>query len=304
MKRTFTKTSLLVLLLICLLSLDFYSQTPQYYNSSVSPISNSLPFGSLAASGYMCQWLIAAGEYSLPSPAPAGDITNLYINMSTSGTGTYTNLTILMGQASITMLPPGSYSGPLDTVYFRASVTLSSVINTWMQITLDSAFNYNPALGLVIVVSHCGVSGNGMSVWQNTGTAGIFRRNPMAGTSSCVFTYSSQDTRVLQNGLDIVPPVGIGNNNNEVPKNYTLEQNYPNPFNPVTSIRFGIPVSGHVLLKVYNSLGMEVAEIINGFMSAGNHAAEFDASGLASGVYYYTMRANDFMETKKMLLVK
>lgn len=303
MKRKFTKNSLLVLFFIPLLLSTLYAQVPQYYNANSGGIGNLLPFGSLAASGYKCQWLIAAGEYNQPGPAPAGEITKLYINMSTSGTGTYTNLVIKMGQAPITSLPAGLYAGTLDTVYFRASIPLSSTINTWLVFTLDSTFSYNPAEGIIIDISHCGVSGNGMNVWQTAGTAGIFRRNPIPGSPSCVFTYSSQDTRILQNGVDISPPVGIVNNN-EVPKVYTLGQNYPNPFNPVTTINFDIPSSGYVDLKVYNSLGMEVAALANSFMPAGKYEQIFDATELASGVYYYTIRVNDFRDTKKMLLIK
>ncbi len=291
------------ILLALILSLNTFSQTPQYYNPSVAPIGNSLPFGAaLAASGYQCQWLIGPGEYSLPTPAPAGDITKLYIFMSTSGTGTYTNLTIKMGQTALTSLPVGSYSGILDTVYFRASVPLTGVMNAWMSITLDSSFSYNPAQSLVITISHCGISGAGMNIWQNTGTAGVFRRNPMGGTPSCVFTYAAQDTRVLQNGLDISPPVGISNN--QIPLEYKLEQNYPNPFNPVTTISFDIAKTGNVKLTVYDMLGREITTLVNELMSAGSYKADFDASNLTSGAYFYKIETAGFVDTKKMMLIK
>jgi hypothetical protein len=293
-----------VSLFVLTFTLNLYTQTPQYYNANSGGIGNSLPFGSLAASGYKTQWLIGPGEYIQPSPAPPGDITKLYIYMSTSGTGTYTNLTIMIGQTAITSFPPGIYTGTLDTVYFRASESLSSVINTWMSFTLDTSFSYDPAMSLVIEASHCGVSGNGMSLWQIAGTTGIFRRNNNPGTPSCVFTYSSQDTRTLMNGIDVSPPVGIASNNNENPFLYKLEQNYPNPFNPVTNISFALPQQGHVELKVFNSLGMEVASLLNSFMNAGNHTVSFDASKLSSGVYFYTMSVSDFRDTKKMIVLK
>src|SRR5688572_24485404 len=142
MKRKFTKPFFFVLLLSLLLLTSLQSQTPQYYNPSLAPVGNSLPFGSaLGAQGYQCQWLIGPGEYSLPSSAPPGDITKLYIYMSSNGGGTYTNLTIQMGQTALTAFS-GVYSGLLDTVYFRASISLSSTINTWLVITLDTVFNY------------------------------------------------------------------------------------------------------------------------------------------------------------------
>lgn len=80
--------------------------------------------------------------------------------------------------------------------------------------------------------------------------------------------------------------------------------NYPNPFNPATTISFSLPKSGPASLKVYNLLGQEVALLINEELSAGRHQVKFDASRLASGIYVYILKANDFTATKKMILMK
>jgi hypothetical protein len=96
----------------------------------------------------------------------------------------------------------------------------------------------------------------------------------------------------------------INNNNTGIPSAYKLEQNYPNPFNPSTMINFSIPRSGMVDLRVFDILGREVAVLVNGMTVAGNHTVPFDASSLATGVYFYTLVSGDFRETKKMLLVK
>ncbi|KXK41093.1 MAG: Cytochrome c554 [Chlorobi bacterium OLB5] len=93
-------------------------------------------------------------------------------------------------------------------------------------------------------------------------------------------------------------------NNNEIPAVYSLSQNYPNPFNPVTNIQFSIPKAGFVSLKIYNSRGQLVETYTEGYMSAGTYNADFDGTKLASGVYFYTLTAGDFRETKKMVLVK
>lgn len=85
---------------------------------------------------------------------------------------------------------------------------------------------------------------------------------------------------------------------------YRLSQNYPNPFNPETRIDFGIPKSGYVSLKVFNSLGQEVKELVNKELSTGSYSVNFDGAGLGTGVYYYMLVTNGFTETKKMLLVK
>jgi hypothetical protein len=90
-----------------------------------------------------------------------------------------------------------------------------------------------------------------------------------------------------------------------VAQNFELEQNYPNPFNPSTTIRFSLPTSQVVTLKVYDMLGREVATLVNGErLGAGNYAYQFIANGLASGTYIYRLQAGSFVEAKKMTLVK
>lgn len=91
---------------------------------------------------------------------------------------------------------------------------------------------------------------------------------------------------------------------NEVPVNYSLEQNYPNPFNPTTNIKFNLPKNEHVTLKIYDMLGNEIKTLVEGNQQAGKYNITFDASGLSSGVYFYTLKTGSFAETKKMMLVK
>jgi len=88
------------------------------------------------------------------------------------------------------------------------------------------------------------------------------------------------------------------------PNGFNLEQNYPNPFNPSTTISFSIPTEEFVSLKVFNSLGEEVAELVNETKPAGNYSVTFDASELTSGIYFYKLSAGDFTQTKKMIYLK
>jgi hypothetical protein len=90
----------------------------------------------------------------------------------------------------------------------------------------------------------------------------------------------------------------------QVPTEYALRQNHPNPFNPMTTIRYSTPQLGRVQLKVYDVLGKEVATLVNEAKPIGHHRIEFDASNLTSGVYYYQMRCNGFVETKKLVLLR
>jgi plastocyanin len=101
----------------------------------------------------------------------------------------------------------------------------------------------------------------------------------------------------------VTPAVSVDENKNVV-KEFKLDQNYPNPFNPSTSIKFQIPSSGFVSLKVYDLLGREVSTLISEYKSSGNYEIEFNASKLTSGFYIYQLKSSSFIQTKKMLLLK
>lgn len=88
------------------------------------------------------------------------------------------------------------------------------------------------------------------------------------------------------------------------PLEFTLDQNFPNPFNPSTTINYSIPNSSFVQLIVYNSIGQEIAILVNEIIEGGNHSVDFDASNLPSGIYLYKLQAGSFVETKKMILMK
>ena len=90
----------------------------------------------------------------------------------------------------------------------------------------------------------------------------------------------------------------------EIPELYELSQNYPNPFNPSTNIQFSIPQASDVQLEVFNLLGQKVQTLVSGKLNAGMHTVNFDASSLSSGVYLYRIRAGNFVQTKRMLLIK
>lgn len=99
--------------------------------------------------------------------------------------------------------------------------------------------------------------------------------------------------------------IGINTVSNEVPSGFSLSQNYPNPFNPSTKIRFAVPKTSNVTIQVYDVTGKLVAELAkNQLVTAGVKEVEFNAANLSSGVYFYTLKAGDFIETKKMILVK
>jgi hypothetical protein len=98
-------------------------------------------------------------------------------------------------------------------------------------------------------------------------------------------------------------PVSVNDNSSQA-TSWNLEQNFPNPFNPTTTIRFTLPASQFVTLRVFDIVGNEVATLVDGRKSSGSHVVEFDGAGLASGIYFCRLEAGQFVETKKLVLMK
>ena len=96
----------------------------------------------------------------------------------------------------------------------------------------------------------------------------------------------------------------IKSNGSEIPAEFLLLQNYPNPFNPATTIKFDIAASSFVNLRVYNILGKEIEVLVNEQMNPGSYNVDWDASNYPSGVYIYKMISGNFIQTKKMILIK
>lgn len=98
--------------------------------------------------------------------------------------------------------------------------------------------------------------------------------------------------------------IGIEPISTEIPGRFLLEQNYPNPFNPATKIKFNLPENGYVNLTIFDNSGRLIKSVVNENLSAGIYEIDFNAEGLASGTYFYRLTANNFTETKKMVLIK
>jgi hypothetical protein len=97
---------------------------------------------------------------------------------------------------------------------------------------------------------------------------------------------------------------GIASQNGTVPATYSLSQNYPNPFNPSTTITYELPRASQVNLTVFDILGREVSVLVNDRKDAGVYEEKFDGSRLASGVYFYRLQTGDFVQTKRLMILK
>ncbi len=155
------------------------------------------------------------------------------------------------------------------------------------------------------------VSGN--IVWEYINPVTRFRiltqgDQPSFNLVFKIYRYSAQYSGLAGKDLSGQGPIekyptGIKDKSSK-PYRFALEQNYPNPFNPSTVISWQLPVTSHVVLKVYDVLGREVSTLVNNVENAGNHKAKFDAGNLASGIYFYSLTAGNFYQTKKLILLK
>ena len=122
-------------------------------------------------------------------------------------------------------------------------------------------------------------------------------------TSTVSLDYNSNFTSSASFTMTPTDVTSINSNSGTI-QNYKLYQNYPNPFNPTTVIKYSVPMASRVTLKVYNILGSEVATLVNGEKAVGNYSVTFNGSNLASGIYFYQLKAGSFVQTKKLVLMK
>ncbi len=210
----------------------------------------------------------------------------------------------------------GAFCGgalPVELVSFSANLSSESVILNWQTATEVNSYGFEIQRQNV---------GNGYAHstatdWQIIGFV------EGHGNSNSPKDYSFIDTDISVAGQN--PQMGANGRNYrlkqididggfeysdvvsvelEISKEFKLVQNFPNPFNPSTSINYSIPKNSFVTLKVYNTIGEEVAELINQNIEAGMHAAQFNASDLPTGAYFYRITAGNYSETKKMLLIR
>jgi hypothetical protein len=135
----------------------------------------------------------------------------------------------------------------------------------------------------------------------------VYQKDPQPGTSAPTNIDNAPLSRssLIYNEFDLI--FGILNSietGESAPSSYTLKQNYPNPFNPATNIKFEIPKSGNVRVAIYDISGKLVAMVVNKNLTPGTYETQWDGSGSSSGVYFYSLEAEGFKETRKMLLIK
>ncbi len=146
-----------------------------------------------------------------------------------------------------------------------------------------------------------------LASWAGDGSDGIeFDTLTYSGGTEYLFVHETGDHLPIYTGKVTFGGSGtaVGDDSDNLPTSYSLAQNYPNPFNPTTEIAFDLPSKSKVRLTVFNILGQEVTTLVNKELGPGHHSIQWDGGTQASGIYFYKLEANNFSETRKMMLVK
>ncbi|MDI6766959.1 MAG: T9SS type A sorting domain-containing protein, partial [Bacteroidota bacterium] len=140
------------------------------------------------------------------------------------------------------------------------------------------------------------------NTWEQFNSTGLTNRatNQVILTSRDYLFVGTMGGGIFRSVLPITSVI----DHEQLPERIILWQNYPNPFNPSTTIRFELPTESFVTLKVYNLLGKEVATLVNEAKKMGRYEFQWDATGYPSGLYFYRLTTNNFIQTKKLLLIK
>jgi len=179
---------------------------------------------------------------------------------------------------------------------------------SWTAVNLGLTYNYVYALAVsgtnLFAGTDVGVfltSNNGTN-WTavNTGlTNNYITALDVSGTNLFAGNLNGVWMRPLPEMI-----TSVDNKYNNLPTSFSLQQNYPNPFNPATSIKYSIPKSGIVIIKVFDVLGRKISTLVNEYKLAGNYSVQFNAAKSTSGVYFYRMESGSFTQTKKLLILK
>jgi len=164
-------------------------------------------------------------------------------------------------------------------------------------------------LGMALAASHAQVALKASAVGNGGGLSASGSNQINCTVGQAVIADAKELGLELKSGLwhivGLGQTTGVGKEGETVlPDHYELAQNYPNPFNPTTTIRFAIPKTSHVRLTLYDALGKEVGVLVDQSMSPGFHQAVLDAARLSSGTYFYRLQTEDFMQIRKMMLIK
>jgi len=189
--------------------------------------------------------------------------------------------------------------GGNGTTWIKRSTGLPSYLGSCILTTQDSLlFVYTGNQTGIFISSNFG------QTWKRVDDSTFAQRSVNAMVTSKAYLFAGTGRGAWRTTIaNLITSVG-DNNNNRLPNSFGLSQNYPNPFNPVTTIMYQVPKRSFVTVRIFSILGTEIAAVVNEQRDAGTYSIQFNASALASGIYFYHLQAGDFNTAKKMILIK
>lgn len=301
--------------------------TPEHYDETLMSmtVDNS---GNVYLSGYTNPYNKAVRSLIVKFNS-SGDLQWATRITNTAGTLGNASFAIVVDNSENVYVTGSSYVNDNSLQYLTCKINPQGVIQ-WSQsyygefggvnrawaITLDAASNvyvtgYSAGLNTQRDIATIKYSSNGVQQWlaRYSGANQSITEAFSIVKDNSGFIYVSGFSKYpdIYNNLITIKysqTSGVVNTSSNVPSQYSLGQNYPNPFNPNTKINFSLPKSSFVSLKVFDLSGKEVSGLIDEILSAGTYQADFNGANLTSGIYFYTLKTENFSETKKMLLVK
>jgi hypothetical protein len=281
-----------------LTSFSTYGSTPKFYWAV--PYKNASGEGRLGFTN----------KYTIQRDGLLHSI-ELYI---VSGTDADGNTIGVKGTGTLRIAAYTDNNGAPGTVIAQDSVAFSEIGTGWQafnvtdwELNLSKDDVIHIEYELIVPTINSDINSLPLRLDDGSGTQNV--TNIITAPEQYVRMFKDDDTggqHGVWNNLILAESMGTGAEleAGNVPDVYTLKQNYPNPFNPSTAIRFSLPQATEVQLSVFNMLGQKVATLLNNRLSAGSHTVTWNAKDMASGMYIYQMKAGDFMQTRKMMLLK
>jgi photosystem II stability/assembly factor-like uncharacterized protein len=195
-------------------------------------------------------------------------------------------ITQIQASAPDLVYPPNNIYLNTNVVGFVWRKANPAVTRYWLELATDSVFQFRTVDSLIVDTTFVRTVVPGNRYWWH------------------VRAYNSAGWGPFSEARQFILDVSGIDEDHAIPSTFVLNQNFPNPFNPCTTIQFGLPERTFLSLRVFNTLGEQVAQLENGDREAGYHSVTFDASRLASGVYFYRIQAGTFVETRRLLLLR
>ena len=271
------------------------------YGGGISLASNDVPVNNNIISGNSASH--GGGIYCIYSYPEIINNTIVDNTASTSGGGLYsTNSNPVV--INTILWDNEATSG--SQIYGSGYVLYSDIQGGWSgEGNIDADPMFSDTIYHLSEESPCIDAGHDSSFFNDIEDGGIAKWPAMGTLRNDQGAYGGPkeyDITALRNLIDYI--LNIADEDANVALTYKLNQNYPNPFNPKTMINYQLPKTSEVEIKIYNILGQKVITLVSERQKAGNHQAQWNASGLASGIYYYSLTAGEFRDVKKMILLK